>query len=404
MEVKSVALSISRFLYAFLEAGLYIFLIYFVLPKKHRMPLKNLGLYYIWTVVITFLFLHNGFIMTLIWSGGLIIGLIFVGKMPVYVASISIVITYVINLIGSLIAIIFAVYFYTEKIDYRFIIEDQSLDVLLIKFFIVGSCLYIYKIFNALFSRKTKIQKINPRPVVFVNFAYLIFIIFLSLELIDYIPRVYSDVLKIEDLKQLLFTGVFMAYIASIFVLYIINVYLFKSSDYLSIKLSSETDALTGVLNRKAGISFLKEGMQQVQNKKNHLTLCFIDVDNLKTVNDNHGHKLGDELICETARIVSSALREEDEIARLGGDEFLVIFNNCNLEQGIRAWERILEKFETFNVTMNKCYDISLSVGFCEYNHHMTCSYEDLIEKADQEMYKNKARNKRMKGSRNGKW
>lgn len=363
-----------------------------------------LGLYYIWTIVITFLFLHNGFFMTLIWSGGLIVGLIFIGKMPVYVASISIVISYVINLIGSLIGIIFAIYFYTEKIDYRFIVESHPYDVLIIKFIVVGACLYIYKIFNALFSRKTKIQKINPRPVVFVNFSYLVFVIFLSLELIDYVPSVYEDILRIKDLKQLLFTGIFMAYIASIFVLYIMNVYLFKSSDYLSIKLSSETDALTGVLNRKAGISFLKEGMQQVQNKKSHLTLCFIDVDNLKTVNDNFGHKVGDELICETARIISSALREEDEIARLGGDEFLVVFNNCNLQQGIRAWERILEKFETFNVTMNKSYDISISVGFSEYNHSMTCSYEDLIEKADQEMYKNKERSKRMKGSRHGKW
>jgi diguanylate cyclase (GGDEF)-like protein len=227
----------------------------------------------------------------------------------------------------------------------------------------------------------------------------------MSTELIEYIPTIYSDVLGIEALSRLLFTGILMAYVASIFVLYILNIYLFKSSDYLTIKLSSETDALTGVLNRKAGINFLKERMQNIQLKKGFLTVCFIDVNNLKIVNDEYGHKIGDDLIKNTSNIIKQALREGDEIARLGGDEFLVVFNQCSIEQAVRAWDRIIEKLETFNLRSNAIYDISVSVGFSEYSHKMDIDHETLIELADSEMYKNKERYKRLKGkSKNGKW
>lgn len=399
-----MGLSMNRFIFSLLEAGLLTLIIYFILPKQSRLSLKATGLFYTCLVLVTFFFLRNHLLSFLIYQLIIVMAMLILGQMPVYVASITLLISYIIGLMGSLIATIFAVYFFNQKLDFRFVLEEPIYLAFVLKLFIVGSCLYIYKIFNALFRRKTKIQKINPRPVVVVNFFYIVAIIFLSCELIQYIPTVYTEVLKIESLNQLLFTGIFTAYIGSIFVLYIVNVYLFKSSDYLSIKLSSEIDALTGVLNRKAGIAFLKEGMQQVQNKKGKLSICYVDVNNLKTVNDNYGHKIGDDLICQTTRIISSALREGDEIARLGGDEFLIVFNQCALDQAMNVWLRILEKFETFNLTQNKVYDISVSVGFSEYHDKMTCTTEELIEEADQKMYEEKTRYKNTKGHLNGKW
>jgi len=396
--------SIIRLIFSLFEAGLFTLLLYFIIPKKNRLDISQTGLFFIGMSLISYLFLRDHLLLYLLYNMLAVGLLILLGRMPVYVASISVLVAYILNLIGSLISIIFAIYFYKEQVDYRFVLEVPLYHTYLLKLFVVLACLYIYKIFNALFNRKTKVQKINPRPVIFANFTYIIFIIFLSCELIQYIPTIYLEVLKIESLGKLLFTGIFMAYVASIFMLYIVNIYLFKSSDYLSIKLSSETDALTGVLNRKAGITYLNDRMQQVQQKKGRLTVCFIDVNNLKTVNDNFGHKMGDDLICETSRIIDNALREGDEIARLGGDEFIVVFSDCDVEQGIRVWNRILEKFETFNMTQKKTYDISVSVGFAEYNHKMTCTSEELIEAADQEMYKHKAKYKRMKGSRHGKW
>lgn len=396
---------VSRMIFAFFEAIIYVLTIHIVLPKHARLDFKGNVIFYVVATLASYLFLRENIFMILIFSTILISSVILINKVNVYIASISMIITYILNTVASLISTTFAIYIFKGQYDYRFLLTGNDYKAILLKYVIVAICVYIYKIFNSLFNRKTKIQKINPRPVFFTNIVYIILVTLFSMEMIEYIPTIYDEVLKIPSLNQLLFTGIMMAYIASIFVLYILNIYLFKSSDYLSIKLSSETDALTGVLNRKAGLNFLKERMQNIQVKKGQLTVCFIDVNNLKTVNDEYGHKIGDELIKNTSKIIKTALREGDEIARLGGDEFLVIFDSCSIEQAVRAWDRIIERFESFNLTERNSYDISVSVGFSEYNHKMNISHDTLIELADSEMYKNKERYKRMKGhSKHGKW
>ncbi len=130
----------------------------------------------------------------------------------------------------------------------------------------------------SLFNRKLKIQKINPRPVIIVNTIYTILLVFFTCEMIQYIPKIYLDVLKVDSIVYILYSGVPIIYISSLIILYFINKYLFKSSDYISIKLSSETDAMTGVLNRKAGLNYLKQKMQRIQLKnfsKTGLRLLF---------------------------------------------------------------------------------------------------------------------------------
>lgn len=396
---------ISRFVFSILEALIYIFTIHFILPRQSRLDLKQNALFFAVILMGSFFLLQDNILTILLFNTILIVTLIFINNINVYIASITMVITYISILIASLITIIFSIYFYNDLMDFRFVLEGNQYQVIFFKYFITALVVYVYKVFNSLFNRKTQIQKINPRPVVFMNIIYLIGVVLISCEIIEYIPTIYQDMIQIEALSKLLFTSIMMAYVASVFVLYILNVYLFKSSDYLSIKLSSETDALTGVLNRKAGINHLKERMQNIQVKKGFLTVCFIDVNNLKVVNDRFGHKLGDDLIKNTSRIIMSALREHDQIARLGGDEFLVIFDQCSIEQAVRAWDRIIDKFEAFNITSDSAYDISVSVGFSEYNHKMNITHDALIEIADGEMYKNKEQYKRMKGiSKNGKW
>lgn len=395
----------SRLIFTSFEALIYLLTIHVILPKKSRLDLKRNALFYIIIFTSSYFFLKDGIVNHLLLQTILIFSIFTINKVNVYVASITVIINYILMTLSSLLSIIFAIYFLQSQYDYRFILEGQDYKAILIKIVLTGLIVYIYKIFNSLFNRKIKVQKINPRPVLIVNGIYVILITAMSIQLIDYIPTIYKDVLSIKSLAQLLFTGILMAYIASIFLLYVINLYLFKSSDYLSIKLSSEIDALTGVLNRKAGVAYLKARMQNAQYSKGDLTVCFIDVNCLKEVNDQQGHKVGDSLIKNVASIVKSSLREGDEIARLGGDEFIVVFDKCSIEQAVRAWDRIIERFETFNITSREPFDISVSVGFSEYNHRMNLSSEALIEIADAEMYKNKERYKRLKGKHtNGKW
>lgn len=297
-------------------------MIHLILPKNTRNAWTQNGIMFVVIWLSSYFFLKDGLINTIIFSSILICGIFIINRVNVYIASITMVIVYLLNTIASLLSTIFGIFVYKQLIDYRFVLSGTDYKFILIKYLMVIIAVYTFKMFNTLFNKKIKIQKINPRPVFFIDLIYMVLLIYLSCELIDYLPTVYRDVLKIESLNNLLFAGIIMLYVASGFVLYMTNVYLFKSSDYLSIKLSSETDALTGVLNRKAGINFLKEKMQQVQVKKGALTICFCDVNNLKEINDTHGHKLGDSLIKNVARVIREGLREGDEVARLGGDEF----------------------------------------------------------------------------------
>lgn len=397
-----MSIELSRIIFSCFEAFLYIFCVNVILPKTSRVDFKYSFLQFVIITISSYLFLIDNVISILLFHSILILIIYLINKVDVYIASISVIITFLNMLVASLVSIIFAIFIYGKQYDFRFVLDGNEYRVYLLKFIVAITCIYTYKIFNSLFNRKIKVQKIDPRPVVFVNTIVFVILIYFSCILIEYIPSIYSDIIKINDLDNLLSTGIFTAYIASIFMLYIINIYLFKSSDYLSIKLSSEIDSMTGVLNRKAGINFLKERMKSVQAKKSVLTVCFIDVNNLKDVNDTYGHKEGDELITSLANVINGALRDDDNIARLGGDEFLVIFDQCHINQAIKAWERILERIDLINISSRFEHNISVSVGFTEYNYNMNLSHDLLIELADAEMYKNKERYKRLKGK--SKW
>ena len=94
---------------------------------------------------------------------------------------------------------------------------------------------------------------------------------------------------------------------------------------YFTIKYYSEYDALTKVLNRRAGMEKLNNLINLDDRSDSIGCLCFIDINGLKEVNDRLGHKSGDELITTTASIIKNMIREQDFLIRLGGDEFLII-------------------------------------------------------------------------------
>lgn len=400
-----MSITVSKLIFSSFEALLYLLCIIYIIPRKNRVSLKYVLIQLVIITLSAYYFLNDNLYSILLFHCIIIFIVFLINKVDVYVASTTTIITFIINLVASLLSIIFAIFIYTTKYDFRFVLTGSDYKVFLLKFIITIICIYTYKLFSYLFNKKVRIQKLNPRPVIIVNVIYIVVLIYFSCELIEYLPSIFTEVLKIKSLATLVSTGISTAYIATGFMLYIINIYLFKSSDYISIKLSSETDAMTGVLNREAGLNYLQERMKNIQKKKGMLTICFIDVNNLKTINDRYGHKEGDRLINSVARLIKKELRDNDDIARLGGDEFLVIFDKCLINQGIKAWERILDKIDIYNLNSNLEYDISVSVGFTEYTHKMNISHELLIEIADAEMYKNKERYKMLKGKNsNGGW
>ena len=157
-------------------------------------------------------------------------------------------------------------------------------------------------------------------------------------------------------------------------------------------KIKAETDVMTGVLSREAGLTHLKTEMSRAIAFKHDLTIAYIDVNDLKVVNDRFGHKEGDKLLRTISDIVQSKLREFDIVARLGGDEFLVVFARCNRGQAQRVWRRITEEFLKVNAEGNFAYKISASAGITQFNPAKHTSLLNFVHEADEEMYSQKKR------------
>lgn len=156
------------------------------------------------------------------------------------------------------------------------------------------------------------------------------------------------------------------------------------------LRILATTDALTGFLNRGFGLLLFGKQLQMAKRNNSKLSICYIDVDGLKDVNDTYGHQEGDEVLRLISRFIRETLRKADIISRLGGDEFLLILPQCSADKAVLVWERIAEKVDTYNARKMKPYTIRLSRGFAEYDPLDEKSVDQLIAVADQEMYKNK--------------
>ena len=80
------------------------------------------------------------------------------------------------------------------------------------------------------------------------------------------------------------------------------------------------------------GLIFLNKEIEYAKNNNSSLSVCFVDVNNLKEINDNLGHATGDELLIKLTQVLKNNIRESDAVARFGGDEFLLIFPNIKRE------------------------------------------------------------------------
>jgi len=148
-------------------------------------------------------------------------------------------------------------------------------------------------------------------------------------------------------------------------------------------------DTLTGIMNRRRGIEMLEELVESPAGRD--FTLCFVDINDLKTVNDKYGHTIGDEMIKLICNAISDNVDAEDIFFRLGGDEFVIVFMQKNADEARSVLNTITVELELLNVGMQNSFQLSASYGLYEYVPGSSISAEELIELADKEMYKEKA-------------
>lgn len=142
-------------------------------------------------------------------------------------------------------------------------------------------------------------------------------------------------------------------------------------------------DSLTGLYNRR----FFEEEMERLDTKRQlPISIVMGDINGLKIINDSYGHKKGDEVLVKTAEILKSSLREEDILARWAGDEFIILLPHTPKNKAQEIVSRIKRKNE--NISKE---DIPISIGMgvaTKINTEETL--EVVLEKADDNMYKNK--------------
>lgn len=164
----------------------------------------------------------------------------------------------------------------------------------------------------------------------------------------------------------------------------------------------SNNDVLTGFYNRRGFLTLAESHLNLLKRRKiKDSFLCFIDVDDLKYVNDNLGHNEGDNYLKAVSSILKATFRASDIIARLGGDEFVVLMADLNNDKNGRSIEqakaRLKKNIDIFNKNYNLKYKIDMSVGHVSISSDNNKEMKELIEIADKNMYKNKMRKKSKK-------
>jgi diguanylate cyclase (GGDEF)-like protein len=155
------------------------------------------------------------------------------------------------------------------------------------------------------------------------------------------------------------------------------------------------TDDLTCLYNRRAFLGLAGQQLRVARRNAQGLLLFFADVDNLKEINDTHGHQEGDLALIRIADALEETFRNSDVIARLGGDEFAVMALEASCEDREIILRRLAKSLKRSNADESR-YQLSLSIGMARFDPQHPVTLGKLIANADEAMYEDK-KNRRPK-------
>lgn len=224
-------------------------------------------------------------------------------------------------------------------------------------------------------------------PTIISIFYYMLFLITVIKNIAEY---------EKED-KKILALVLFIPILAIIFQIMFKNLILIWSSTSISLllyyifllELQFRYDIQTKIRNRAA---FEKEMEQNIRNNKN-ATIVVFDLNNLKGTNDKYGHKAGDEMILQAAKIIEESFTHMGKAYRIGGDEFCVICKDVWSELVDSALSNLDDLL--IKVNQNRHIKIVIAYGYAFYNKNESESIYCTFTKADKAMYTHKAKLKR---------
>lgn len=162
------------------------------------------------------------------------------------------------------------------------------------------------------------------------------------------------------------------------------------------LELLAITDQLTGAYNRRYIVTQLEQELAVAVRHNLPLSIIMIDIDHFKSVNDQHGHQVGDEVLKEIVNVLSESVRSSDIIGRYGGEEFIVIAPLTGLQEALILAERLRETVSRWPFeTMYGFLKLTISLGVVTYEGKAEPYHSSLVDRllamADTEMYRAKA-------------
>ena len=163
-----------------------------------------------------------------------------------------------------------------------------------------------------------------------------------------------------------------------------------KRIDYENLlKKKAVIDPLTNVYNRLYYIQAIKYEVKLAKRYNNDIGIIVVDINKLKTINDEHGHSMGDKALEFVASMIVSQVRDSDIVIRTGGDEFLLLLPQTGKEVEIiekRLRNKIVEKNEKSELP----FPVNFAIGSAFWNANKNMIIEDIIKEADNKMYTDK--------------
>lgn len=189
----------------------------------------------------------------------------------------------------------------------------------------------------------------------------------------------------LASLMQLLFYGISVIWASITISIFII---------YISIQVRQyNIDHLTGVYNRRQLDSHLDNRIQCAKRGR-PFACIMLDIDNLKAINDKHGHLAGDEVLSDAAQLLRSCIRSEDFLSRYAGDEFVIILDTADPAVLTQTAQRVHTRTAEYNQNSGKPFHLDFSIGYEVYDGKDSSSKDHFIGRIDALMYLHKNQKK----------
>ena len=167
------------------------------------------------------------------------------------------------------------------------------------------------------------------------------------------------------------------------------------------LRFEASHDRLTGLWSRGAILDFMGREVDRARRSEEIVGVLLIDIDHFKSVNDLHGHQMGDAVLREVARRLANGLRSYDWAGRYGGEEFLVLLSNCNADVAAISAERLRHAIGSEPIQVGDLrLNVTISIGTVVSSQQNELTNDQLIGIADEALYeaKNRGRNCVAKG------